>query len=130
MVSFYPQLLELRSFVAIAAQAHQTCSSRPGVRCGKSGTLPVGCGVRSRPFHFEVMKISPKEKATRIDLGLDILRATRPGEQLSPVEIAAYCDCTPGRIRQIERKALARLRRGLGKELTDNQETNNAIKHR
>jgi hypothetical protein len=57
---------------------------------------------------FKRMKISPKEKTARIDLGLDILRATRPGEQ--------YCDCTAGRIGQIERKALARLRRGLSKD--------------
>ncbi len=63
------------------------------------------------------MKLTPTEKSTRIDLGLDILLATRPGEQLSCVEIAAYCNLTPERIRQIERKALAKLRRKLGKEL-------------
>jgi DNA-directed RNA polymerase sigma subunit (sigma70/sigma32) len=65
---------------------------------------------------FQQMKMTPKEKTTRIDLGLAILSATRPGERLSCAEIAAYCDCTSGRIQQIERKALARLRRELAKQ--------------
>jgi len=55
------------------------------------------------------------KKVERIDLGLAILSATRQGERLTPTEIAAYCDCTPGRIRQIENRALARLRRGLSR---------------
>jgi DNA-directed RNA polymerase sigma subunit (sigma70/sigma32) len=60
------------------------------------------------------MKMTPKAKAVRIDLGLDILRATRPGEHTCE-EIAAYADLTPNRVRQIERAALAKLRRELSR---------------
>jgi DNA-directed RNA polymerase sigma subunit (sigma70/sigma32) len=62
------------------------------------------------------MKLTPAEKSARIDLGLDILRATRPGERCSCMVIAAYCDCTAVRINQIERKALETLRRKLGND--------------
>jgi DNA-directed RNA polymerase specialized sigma24 family protein len=68
---------------------------------------------KSREAPFLQMKLTPKEKSARIDLGLAILSATRPGKQLSCAEIAAYCDCTPEAIRHVEQKALARLRRGL-----------------
>jgi hypothetical protein len=47
-----------------------------------------------------------------IDLGLAILGATAlPGTCHTLDQIAAYCDCAPERIRQIEQKALRKLRR-------------------
>lgn len=56
------------------------------------------------------IKVSGEEKSKRIDLGLAILAATRPGERLTCAEIAAYCNCCPERINQIEHTALERLR--------------------
>jgi len=46
-----------------------------------------------------------------IDLGLAAARALNPGKQMTCDEIAAYCSCSRNRIHQIERKALAKVRR-------------------
>ncbi len=46
-----------------------------------------------------------------IDVGLEILCACEVKNPMSLVEIAAYCDCTPERIAQIEQTALMKLRR-------------------
>ena len=53
-------------------------------------------------------------KSDRIELGLALLAAVaRPNEPLSCADIAAWCDCSDVAIRDIERKALAKLRGGL-----------------
>lgn len=53
-----------------------------------------------------------RKPAAKIDLGLALLSVRRePGERFSHREIAAWCDCTEVRVRQIERKALMKLRR-------------------
>jgi DNA-directed RNA polymerase sigma subunit (sigma70/sigma32) len=58
--------------------------------------------------------LSRKEKRIRTDLGLALIDAVRaPGERLTLEEIAIWCDCTPQRIGEIERRALAKLRRRL-----------------
>jgi hypothetical protein len=50
-------------------------------------------------------------KSSRIDLGLAVLSAITPrGVELSPQDIAAWCDCTPSMITAIETKALRRMR--------------------
>ena len=50
-------------------------------------------------------------KAQRIDLGLALLSFyAEPGEQYGYDEIAEWCDCTPEFIRQIEQRALKKLR--------------------
>ena len=47
-----------------------------------------------------------------IDLGLEVIEALRvPGESLSLQAIADVCGCSQQRIRQIEQRALAKLRR-------------------
>jgi len=46
-----------------------------------------------------------------IDLGIAIAHALNPGKQLTCDQIAAYADCSRKRIHQIERKALAKVRR-------------------
>ena len=47
-----------------------------------------------------------------IDLGLALLQTKlRPGVALTQEDIAAWCDCNPGRIGQIERAALAKIKR-------------------
>ena len=53
-------------------------------------------------------KLGPKPKG-RIDLGLAICAATRRG-MLELDEIAAYADCSGELIRQIEARALRKLR--------------------
>jgi Sigma-70, region 4 len=51
---------------------------------------------------------------TQIDLGLALLSVlTKPGATLTQEDIAAWCDCHRGRIWQIERDALRKLRRKL-----------------
>jgi hypothetical protein len=50
-------------------------------------------------------------KTERIDLGLALLSATVPPRaRLSPVDIAAWCGCTPAMISSIEARALRRMR--------------------
>lgn len=50
-------------------------------------------------------------KTARIDLGLALLAAAAPPRAiLSPVDIAAWCGCTPAMISSIEARALRRLR--------------------
>jgi hypothetical protein len=50
-------------------------------------------------------------KTARIDLGLALLAAvTPPRAMLSPVDIAAWCGCTPAMISSIEARALRRMR--------------------
>jgi hypothetical protein len=54
-------------------------------------------------------------KTERIDLGLAVLSAvTPPRAALTPTEIAAWCDCTPSMVSQIEARALRRLREKVG----------------
>jgi DNA-directed RNA polymerase sigma subunit (sigma70/sigma32) len=53
----------------------------------------------------------PHKTSERIDLGISIAHALNPGKQLSCGEIAAYADCSRTRIAEIERKALAKVRR-------------------
>lgn len=57
------------------------------------------------------------ERSSRIDLGLAILSALRkPNQTLTSHDIAAWCDCTGQAIRQIEARALRRLRNRLNDE--------------
>lgn len=52
-----------------------------------------------------------RDKSQRIDLGLALLaRRTLPGETYTHTEIAAYCGCSSERIRQIEMRALRKVR--------------------
>lgn len=54
------------------------------------------------------------EKSERIDLGLAVLSTVaKPGEPLTWEDVAAWCDCHPEAIRQIERRALQKVRRRL-----------------
>lgn len=73
-------------------------------------TYPRNGQADNRHASVLKIKVSADEKSGRIDLGLAILSAVRPGEQLTCAEIAAYCDCCPQRINQIEAGALERLR--------------------
>lgn len=50
------------------------------------------------------------ESSERIDLGLAVLATFHRGEKFTCAEIAAWCDCSPERIGQIEREALAKVR--------------------
>lgn len=51
------------------------------------------------------------DKRKRVDLGLDLLaRRAMPGAAYSHTEIAAWCGCSAERIRQIERRALRKVR--------------------
>lgn len=57
-----------------------------------------------------------------IDLGLALLSTyLEPGVGLTQQDIAAWCDCNPGRIGQIERSALAKLRKRLLSESNENK---------
>jgi len=56
-------------------------------------------------------KKSGPMKATRIDLGLDILRTkARPGVPMTLYEIAAWAGCTIESIRKVEQQAFDKLR--------------------
>ena len=46
-----------------------------------------------------------------IDIGLKVLCAAQPDEPMALNEIAAYCNCSPERIGQIEKIALKKLQR-------------------
>jgi hypothetical protein len=57
------------------------------------------------------------DKSERIGLGLAILHAPHePGECFSYTDIAEWCGCTPEAIKDIQEKALARLRRALERQ--------------
>ena len=57
------------------------------------------------------------EKGNKIDLGLALLSVLLlPGEWLTLDDIAAWCDCSRERIRQIEESALRKVRRRLTPE--------------
>lgn len=59
--------------------------------------------------HYE--KVNKSAATRRIDLGLAILSVLRkPGQTLTSNDIAAWCDCSGQAIRQIEAKAIRRLR--------------------
>ena len=56
-------------------------------------------------------------KSDDIELGLAVLSAlAEPGRVYSHVEIAAFCDCTPQTIHNIEKRALANAKKLLSKE--------------
>jgi DNA-directed RNA polymerase sigma subunit (sigma70/sigma32) len=60
------------------------------------------------------MNLDSMKKQDRIDLGLALLKSSaHPGDTFSYDEIAAYCGCSANAVRDIEQKALAKLRRGL-----------------
>lgn len=62
----------------------------------------------------EIRHLSPKERAKRIDLGLQISRwHCRPGEGLTLNHIAAFCGTTDSTILAIEKRALRKLRTAL-----------------
>jgi hypothetical protein len=53
-------------------------------------------------------------KSARINLGIDLLHALRePGERYTRADIAAWCDCRELTVKNIERAALAKLRKAL-----------------
>jgi DNA-directed RNA polymerase sigma subunit (sigma70/sigma32) len=59
-----------------------------------------------------------------IDLGLAVARALNPGKQMTCEDIAAYANCSRNRIHQIEKRALAKVRKflrrdGIEKEFAD-----------
>jgi hypothetical protein len=59
-------------------------------------------------------------KKDKIDLGLAILSATsRYGQTRTVREIAAYCDVSFQYIQNVERVALAKLRKHISKELLE-----------
>jgi hypothetical protein len=62
--------------------------------------------------------LNAKQKAHSIDLGLAILHALHQGERFSCADIAAWCDCSPRAIYDIEQRALGRVRKAL-KATTD-----------
>lgn len=52
-----------------------------------------------------------------IDIGLEILcRLARPGETLSQQQIADVCDCSRSMIKEIENKALKKVKRNIDKK--------------
>jgi DNA-directed RNA polymerase sigma subunit (sigma70/sigma32) len=56
-------------------------------------------------------------KTERVNLGLAILHALTPrGQTHTANDIAAWCDCSHQNIKQIEERALKKLRRRLGPE--------------
>jgi hypothetical protein len=56
-------------------------------------------------------------KSKRIDLGLDLLALhAKPGQRITVDEIAAWADCSPTYIKQVEKTALEKLKRELGKQ--------------
>jgi hypothetical protein len=73
----------------------------------------------------EIVSLSGFERASRIDLGLEIARwHARPGEPMTREILAEFCGCTDTMIFLIEQKAMRKLRRlldveGRGKILRD-----------
>ncbi len=60
----------------------------------------------------------PLKKSERINLGLAILSAlAEPHAQLSCEDIAAWCDCDPESVKNIEHKAIAAVRRAMVKAI-------------
>lgn len=67
---------------------------------------------------IEDSPMSGLAKGERIDLGLAVMgMRAQPGERYTLGEIAAFAGCTGERIRQIERRALAKLRRRMPPEV-------------
>lgn len=61
---------------------------------------------------WTVEHMPPAEKRLRIDLGLDLAaRHARLGCPMTYDELAAWCGCSNGRIRQIELEALKKIRK-------------------
>lgn len=50
------------------------------------------------------------KRKSSIDIGLAVLCAIKPGVPLSRSAIASACDCSEERIREIEERALRKLR--------------------
>ena len=59
---------------------------------------------------------------SNIDLGLALLSCFRqPGEPLTAEDIAAWCDCAPKAIQDIEKRAIRKLRQRFAAELADEE---------
>lgn len=59
--------------------------------------------------------MSQKRRTRRIDLGLAILAVLRqPAVRYTVREIAAWCDCSPTTIINIEQRALRKIRKLIG----------------
>lgn len=57
-------------------------------------------------------------KSDRVNMGLELLAArSKPGQNFSCEEIAAWCDCSWQAIWHIERKAIRKIRARLRREL-------------
>jgi len=68
----------------------------------------------TKPRNYVERGLSAKEKAKRIDLGLELLmRHLHLGYQCTHEEIARWCGCSNGLILEIERRALRKLRKKL-----------------
>lgn len=68
------------------------------------------------------MKLTGKKKSSRIDLGLALLAAIAiPEVGYSQTEIAAWAGCSQQRIKQIEYKALRKLRLFRSQELREHR---------
>lgn len=84
-----------------------------------AGRDKTGCsgGAGACAASAPLFLMTPKEKRDRIDLGLALLAArAKRGEQFSVDEMAAWCDCNPNTILNIQAKAMAKVRRGLKRQ--------------
>ena len=73
--------------------------------------------TQTEPRETETAPAEPElSKSDRINLGIDLLHALRePGKRCIVEEIAAWCDCSEGAIKDIAKKTLDKLRRRLRK---------------
>ena len=67
--------------------------------------------MKTQTGHEAPLPHNDGAKTRRIDLGLALLAALAPARAaLTPIDIAAWCGCTPSMISSIEARALRRLR--------------------
>jgi len=62
------------------------------------------------------VSLGGRAKADRIDLGLEVARKHMPPGGFGLMELAAFCGCSHERIRQIQERALKRIRLFAGRE--------------
>jgi hypothetical protein len=67
--------------------------------------------MKTRTVHEKPLPHNNGAKTESIDLGLALLSAlTPPRAALTPIDIAAWCGCTPALITSIEARALRRMK--------------------
>lgn len=66
-------------------------------------------------FQFQA-SMNSLEKSQRTDLGIASAHALNSRRRMTCDEIAAYCDCSRSRIQQIERRAMAKVRKAFRRQ--------------